>query len=166
MLGYTSATMVPLYRLALLAAVAVIPQARIAYPDKQLTPGASVAVSRAELCSGGYLSRRQRRVSSALKRRVCDAYGILSKCPGPDYEIDHFVPRELGGSDNAANLWPQPIDQAKLKDRLEDTLRAAVCAGRIPLDAARGCIATDWYACWECWDESHCPMGKGLGRGK
>lgn len=133
-----------------------VPNGHIHYPDRSLTPGqAAVAAS---VC--GVLPARQ--VSASLKRQVCQAYGITSGCPGQAWEIDHFIPRELGGLDVAANLWPQPIAEAHLKDRLENLLHKAVCTGRLSLTDAQACIANDWYACWECWNSAHCPMGDGL----
>jgi hypothetical protein len=55
-----------------------------------------------------------------------------------DYEEDHFIPLELGGHPtDPRNLWPQPIEQAKRKDRLELSLNRAVCAGRMTLGAAQ-----------------------------
>jgi 5-methylcytosine-specific restriction endonuclease McrA len=40
-------------------------------------------------------------------------------------EVDHLIPLELGGSNRAANLWPQRYDggwSARDKDRLESRL--------------------------------------------
>jgi len=33
-------------------------------------------------------------------------YGIVERSPG-EYEVDHDVPLELGGSNDIANLWPE-----------------------------------------------------------
>lgn len=45
------------------------------------------------------------------------------------------------------NLWPQPIKQARVKDKLENTLHRKVCAGSMTLTAAQHCINSDWYQC-------------------
>lgn len=59
-----------------------------------------------------------------------------------DYEEDHFIPLELGGHPtDTRNLWPQPIEQAKRKDRWELSLNRVVCAGRMTLGAAQRKIA-------------------------
>jgi len=59
-----------------------------------------------------------------------------------DYKEDHFIPLELGGHPtDPRNLWPQPIGQAKRKDRWELGLNRAVCAGRMTLGAAQHKIA-------------------------
>jgi len=64
-------------------------------------------------------------------------------------EIDHIVPLELGGSNDIANLFPEPgsgADSYHTKDQLENRARAAVCAGQIELQTARVAIASDWEA--------------------
>jgi len=66
-----------------------------------------------------------------------------------DYEEDHFVPLEIGGHPtDPRNLWPQPIREARLKDRLEQALNKAVCGGKMTLAAAQQCLMRDgWVAC-------------------
>ncbi len=51
--------------------------------------------------------------------------------------IDHRVPRELGGADTLSNLWVQSRAEARLKDREENRLHRAVCAGTILLSEAQ-----------------------------
>jgi hypothetical protein len=64
-----------------------------------------------------------------------------------DYEYDHLVPLELGGAPNdPRNLWPEPGATPNRKDKLEDHLRAMVCAGQMGLSDAQTAIATDWVA--------------------
>lgn len=55
-----------------------------------------------------------RHVTQAMKIRVCQRYGARA-CPGPAWELDHLVSRELGGADTETNLWPQPITEARKK---------------------------------------------------
>jgi hypothetical protein len=54
-----------------------------------------------------------------------------------DYEEDHLVPLELGGSPTATtNLWPEPYSGTKTaytKEGVETKLKNAVCAGTITL---------------------------------
>lgn len=69
--------------------------------------------------------------------------------PGPvhDYEEDHLIPRELGGSPTSkANLWPEPGAAPNLKDHVENAANRAVCDQTMTLQAAREAIAGDWIA--------------------
>ena len=59
-------------------------------------------------------------------------------------ELDHLVPLELGGSNDATNLWPEYPPTPNPKDKVENALNAAVCEGRVSLTAAQDAIAADW----------------------
>jgi hypothetical protein len=54
------------------------------------------------------------------------------------------VSLELGGSNDATNLWPEVPPSPNPKDQVEDTLHDAVCAGQVSLAAAQNAIASDW----------------------
>lgn len=108
----------------------------LAAPGPQ-TPGAVFpTILSTTVCDPGYAGK-MRNVTHATKRRVCRSYGITTGCPGPGYEIDHLIPLSLGGSNDDKNLWPQPIADAREKDKLEFSLWLAVCAGKVGLDDAR-----------------------------
>lgn len=132
-------------------------------PDKTKTPGLTVHLTKAQICSTKWQRARgerdagERRVTAAMKRRVFLAYGISCaptvKKGGPprcsDWEIDHLVPRSLGGADDEKNLFPQPMRgqwNALMKDRLERRLHVEVCSGRVKLEDAQRLIAKDWTA--------------------
>jgi hypothetical protein len=89
--------------------------------------------------------------SQKIKTAVCKAYGIAAGCPGSAWELDDIVPIEVGGQNVQANLWPQPIAEARVKDhQVEDLLggpRGLVCQGKITLSAAQSCVLNDWVAC-------------------
>jgi hypothetical protein len=51
-------------------------------------------------------ARKVRDVPEEMKREVYREYGITSHGPG-DYEIDHLISLELGGSNSIKNLWPE-----------------------------------------------------------
>lgn len=113
-------------------------------PNAQLTPGATRPVTVTEVCRPGS-SKAVRNVPQALKRRVFAAYGIVPK-PG-QFEVDHLISLELGGSNAFENLWPQPFfgfPNAHDKDRLENKLHQLVCSGKLSLPVAQQAIASDW----------------------
>ena len=74
-------------------------------PDPQQTPGATLEVTKDEVCVPGY-AKKIRHVPTAVKQQVYAAYGIESHAPG-EYEVDHLISLELGGSNAITNLWPQ-----------------------------------------------------------
>lgn len=69
-----------------------------------------------------------------------------------DYEEDHLIPLELGGSPTSPqNLWPEPRTgpwNAHIKDRLENYLHEQVCTGRMPLEGAQREIAENWIGAY------------------
>ena len=104
-------------------------------PNLKLTPGVTRPLSKHAICATVWGADR-RHVSLAMKRQVFARYGIPWSRHRA-YEVDHLVPRELGGQDSVLNLWPEPWPDAHRKDREENRLHRAVCAGAISLDAAR-----------------------------
>src|ERR1700731_5318154 len=115
-------------------------------PDANMTPGDTFDVTAPDICTHGY-ARKVRDVPAKMKREVYREYGIISHGPG-DYEIDHLIPLELGGSNSIKNLWPESHRtspwNAQVKDRLEDKLHALVCSGQLDLKTAQQAIAADW----------------------
>jgi hypothetical protein len=128
------------------AAIRAVPRQTSLYPDPVLTPGDFYPdVTASDVCTPGY-ARAARHVTKAERAAVFAAYGV------PDdprlYTLDHFIPLNLGGTNETINLWPEPVTApgAHEKDRVEDFLHAEVCAGHMDLAAAREAIRTDWYA--------------------
>ncbi len=118
-------------------------------PDARCTPGGTFRVGRSQVCRSGY-SRSVRNVSPAEKAAVYARYGIRHHGPF-SYEVDHLIPLELGGSNALRNLWPEPYGGragARVKDRLENALHRAVCAGRLGLRGAQHEISANWYQAW------------------
>lgn len=118
--------------------------------DLHLTPGARFAVSAATVCRSGYASS-VRNVSESRKAQVYAEYAITHRTSG-QYEIDHLISLELGGSNAVANLWPEPNDHPhgylNSKDILENRLHALVCAGRVALARAQALIANNWVSAY------------------
>ena len=119
-------------------------------PDKRLTPGAVRPLSHATICSTIW-SRDRRFVTARMKLNVYHSYKMIGpkdKACVPDAhgrrcEIDHLVPRSLGGADEPKNLWPQPFGtkpwNAARKDRLEVKLSRMVCKSQLKLKLHVAC---------------------------
>ena len=116
-----------------------------ANPDPACTPGAVMGISVNVVCNDSTKGRRA--VTTRMKNQVYTDYAVASHPTGA-YEIDHFIPLELGGSNDIANLWPQPAHPAPgfhEKDKVETALHDEICkAHTMTLDQAQRLIATDW----------------------
>jgi hypothetical protein len=108
-------------------------------PDKMLTPGVVTTLTQSQVCSTKWgLDRRH--VTAAMKKQVEASYHVkvvVAQGKGPCCEIDHKVPRELGGADDVSNLWPQPWIEAKKKDAEENAYHKQVCSGATTLAEAQ-----------------------------
>jgi hypothetical protein len=120
-------------------------------PDANCTPGVtnpkvtqdSIATT---ICASGWTStiRPRTSITDQLKKQQIAAYGYTDT-NSRDYEEDHLISLELGGSpDDPKNLWPEPGASPNAKDKVENALNKAVCSGKVPLAAAQHAIATDW----------------------
>lgn len=122
-----------------------------ALPDHACSPGAIFPEATVEkICTPGY-SSSVRNVSSSVKNQVYAEYGIASHSPG-QYEVDHLISLELGGSNSIANLWPEPAEPRPgfhEKDQVENYLHDQVCKGAIPLAVAQARIANDWISVYQ-----------------
>ena len=136
---------------------------RTGLPNRSLTPGVTnPAVTQATIhrtiCVSGWTAtiRPSSSYTTALKIRQLATYGF-SDSRLADYEEDHLISLELGGSPTSArNLWPEPhhlrvggLDLGSYaKDGFENHLRSLVCAGRLSLTGAQHEIAINWVAYW------------------
>ncbi len=115
-------------------------------PDPAKTPGDTLAVTASDVCQPGY-AHAVRNVPSDVKRQVYESYGILHHTRG-QFEVDHLISLELGGSNSVRNLWPESYRtqpwNARVKDQLEDRLHDDVCSGQMDLAAAQHAIAGNW----------------------
>ncbi len=119
-------------------------------PNPKLTPGDALAVTKNDICEPGY-SSKVRDVPDSVKNQVYQEYGITSHRPG-EYEVDHLISLELGGSNSIKNLWPQSYSgnwNAHMKDKLENKLHQLVCDGSLDLKTAQGEISGDWITAYQ-----------------
>lgn len=121
-------------------------------PDPECTPGAiNPNVTQANIhqtiCVSGFTKtiRPPESYTNRLKAEQMVEYGFTDSIHA--HEEDHLISLELGGSpDDPHNLWPEPDSSPNPKDKVEDLLHRAVCAGRVSLHEAQVRIATDWTA--------------------
>src|SRR2546429_5408898 len=117
-------------------------------PDSACTPGAIFPnVTQQDICKPGY-ARSVRNVPVSEQDQVYAEYDITHHSTG-QYEVDHLVSLELGGSNDIANLWPEaasPKPGFHEKDKVENYLHGQVCSGAISLPEAQKEIATNWLA--------------------
>ncbi len=119
-------------------------------PNPQMTPGDTLDVTKADICVPGY-SSKVRDVPQSVKDQVYQEYGIPSHKPG-QYEVDHLISLELGGSNSIKNLWPESYSgqwNAHVKDKLENKLHQLVCDGSLDLKTAQHAISTDWVSAYQ-----------------
>src|SRR5579884_1293533 len=116
--------------------------------DSACTPGAIFPnVTKDQVCKSGY-ARSVRNVPTSEKNQVYAEYGITHHSTG-EYEVDHLISLELGGSNDISNLWPEaasPTPGFHQKDQVENYLHDQVCSGAMSLQEAQVEIATNWLA--------------------
>ena len=121
-------------------------------PAQSINPGVTQDNIGETICKRGWTATIRPPVSytNRIKRELMTDDGI----PWVDahlYELDHWVPIELGGHpSDPANLrlqaWDGP-DGAHAKDVVETRMKRKVCAGEVSLKDAQACIWFDWRAC-------------------
>ena len=119
-------------------------------PDPICSPGDVLSVDPDEVCVTGY-SATVRSVSEKKKNQVYSDYGVVSRTTG-EYEMDHIIPLELGGSNDVKNLFPQPAEPRlgfHEKDRVENWLHDQVCNHGMPIKQAQEVIARNWTEAYE-----------------
>jgi hypothetical protein len=141
----------------------IVTAAGAVLPDHARTPGATnpdvtqddIATT---ICVSGWTSsiRPPSSYTTTLKeRQLASGYAYHGDMNPGDYEEDHLISLELGGSPRAElNLWPEPYlatDGARVKDRIENKLHTLVCAHELTLAAAQHAIATNWFAAYRTY---------------
>lgn len=128
-------------------------------PNKNLTPG-EVDSSRnsSVLCVPNFTAGKDddgnnvRHVSQKIKNIIFQEYGI-SKDNESNYVIDHLVSLSNGGLNTIFNLWPQPKNEGRIKDALENKLHKMVCNGEISLRQAQLALSQNWVSSYSKYVE-------------
>jgi len=118
-------------------------------PDPRCTPGSfDPAVTQANIhqtiCVSGYTKTVRPPEEETDRFKYDVAYPAYGTAKSEKTELDHLVSLELGGSNDAANLWPESPSTPNPKDKVENALHKAVCDGQVTLTAAQRAIARDW----------------------
>jgi hypothetical protein len=119
-------------------------------PDSACSPGAVLTTNTKVICVSGY-TKTVRNVSTATKKKVFKEYDI-SYTQHSNYEVDHIISLELGGSNDTSNLYPESYlikDNARVKDKFENYLHKEVCNGTIAIDEAQKEISSDWLTYYQ-----------------
>ena len=93
-----------------------------------------------------------------MKKKVFKEYGISYPPIRGAYEVDHFIPIELGGSNDIKNLWPElaePRPGFNEKDTVEEYLHNQVCSDVISLEKAQELIRQDWLVVYQQYQREH-----------
>ena len=107
-------------------------------PNPQLTPGKICTPFDPNFSRYRYPAQIpycNRNVTLEEKQKVAAAYGI-SDSDWSQYEFDHLIPLSAGGSDDFENIWPQPISEAREKDKVELDIYNNLNSGAIGQDQA------------------------------
>jgi anti-sigma factor RsiW len=133
----------------------------ILVPDSRLTPGAALLVSGPAVCAQPDTNNKA--VPISVRQKVFEEYGIRGADPRA-YEVDYLVTPALGGADDIHNLWPHSYSttvwNARVKDALENRLRAMVCDGSIDLTEAQREIAANWIAAYKKYFHTDTPLAE------
>jgi len=128
-------------------------------PNPAVTPGVTRPVSLSDICVEND-DEVVRSVPAAIEQKVFLEYGLV-RAQIRDFEVDYLITPGLGGSDDVANLWPQPHTSqwnSYVKDQLEDHLHHMVCRGELPLATAQQAIASNWIAAYKKYFHTDQPL--------
>ncbi len=122
-------------------------------PIPVLTPGKSLPVTLAEVCSPALVGKNNGTdLPYGLKQRIFDRYG-MPHAHFQNYEVDFLITPALGGAASVENLWPEPYHHtpwnARVKDQLEVRLHSLVCGHEISLSTAQHEIASNWIHAYQ-----------------
>jgi hypothetical protein len=127
-------------------------------PDSKLTPGATLDVTKNDICTPGY-AKKVRDVPTSVKRQVYEKYNI--PYTPSQYEVDHLISLQLGGSNSIRNLWPESYNiywNAHVKDALENRLHSLVCNGSLSMEEAQKVISINWIEAYKTYFHTDVPL--------
>ena len=96
-------------------------------PDPECSPGAVLTTNSKIVCVVGY-TKKVRAVTTTTMKKVFKEYD-LPWSTRSNYEVDHIISLELGGSNDISNLFPESYtisNGARVKDTFENYLHSQV----------------------------------------
>ena len=102
-------------------------------PNPTYTPGSLCTEKSADFSQYRYpahVAYCKRNVTHEKKAEVAKIYGIPESDWG-NYEFDHLIPVNAGGDSSVENLWPQPLAEAKEKDKVEQATYNGLNSGQL-----------------------------------
>ncbi len=115
-------------------------------PDSACSPGTVLTTDTKVICKSGY-TKTVRNVTDSTKKKVFKEYSIPYS-QRSNYEVDHIISLELGGSNDISNLYPESYtikNNAHIKDKFENYLHKQVCDGKMDISEAQRQISSDWF---------------------
>jgi hypothetical protein len=115
------------------------------FDRSQLDPRVTQATIRTTIAVTGYTTRVRppESVTEPIKLSLMRQHHYTDS--PADYELDHFIPLEAGGSSNLSNLWLEPIAEARRKDKDENLTRREVVSGVWTLAQGQQYIRAHWH---------------------
>ena len=129
-------------------------------PRADLTPGIAQPITVSEVCGTNRFGRT-RPIPASVHQRVFQSYRADYR-RAAEYELDHLITPELGGTQDARNLWPQPYSRtawnAYVKDELELHFHRLICDGKLDFATAQREMATDWISAYKRYFKTEKPL--------
>jgi hypothetical protein len=121
-------------------------------PNPKLTPGAVRTTDKQDICSHGTRELRLYNTNRDAAREryinILQRYSTTLRQQAP-IQLDHLIPLGIGGADADNNLWPQPKEEAELKDKLEWRMRDLVCKENVPPEKLQQEIKENWWSAYQ-----------------
>ncbi len=131
----------------LVAGAAALSRSKGHVPSYLLNADVRQSTIRTTICTPGYTKtiRPSNDYTHRLKMsQLGDDTQYVDKDPS-HYEEDHWIALEVGGNPkDYRNLWPEPWDDARKKDKVENDLHSRVCSNKMSLAEAQWALYTQW----------------------
>ena len=116
-------------------------------PDWSLTPGDLCTSTNDDFDKFDYpenVARCKRHVTKSMKKKIAQDYGGIPEEEWQNYEFDHLLPLCIGGSNDLKNLWPEPLEDAEEKDKIENEVCRGMRSGTMKQSEAVSYIL-EWF---------------------